>query len=226
MASRIVVITGTDTGVGKTLMTALLLRHLRRAGERALAMKPFCCGGRQDVELLGSLQDNELTQEEINPHYFSEPLAPLVAARKEHRRIRLEPIVKRIREMSRRCDWLLVEGAGGLLTPLGEGFHLGHMIGELRCDAVVVSSNRLGTINHTRLTVGTLEAFTNKGVVTVLMEQPKRDLSAESNLRMLAELLGGSRVFGLEYLGKSALEEGAIKKSALRVKKTLARILA
>src|SRR5581483_3100804 len=86
-AGRILFITGTDTGVGKTLLTAMLLHHLRVAGRRTLAMKPFCSGGRDDVELLHALQDGELTADEINPFYFSEPTAPLVALRRRHRDI-------------------------------------------------------------------------------------------------------------------------------------------
>ena len=80
---RIIFITGTDTGVGKTLLTGLLLHHLRQSGCHALAMKPFCSGSRADAEFLHAVQDGELTLDEINPFFFAEPLAPLVAAREQ-----------------------------------------------------------------------------------------------------------------------------------------------
>src|SRR6185312_6066960 len=82
---KIVFITGTDTGVGKTIFTGLLVRHLREHGVHALAMKPFCSGGRGDVKLLRAMQDAELTENEINPFYFPKPVAPLVDARRSKR---------------------------------------------------------------------------------------------------------------------------------------------
>src|SRR5258705_11852752 len=86
---KIIFVTGTDTGVGKTLLTGLLLHHLRQSGCHAVAMKPFCSGGTADIEFLDAVQEGELDPAEINPFYFSEPIAPVLAARKHHRNIRL-----------------------------------------------------------------------------------------------------------------------------------------
>ena len=97
MPARTIFITGTDTGVGKTLLTALLLTHLRDGGCKARALKPFSSGGREDAELLFKLQDGELTLDEINPFHFSEPLAPLVAARIHRRSISLREVLAHIR---------------------------------------------------------------------------------------------------------------------------------
>ena len=152
-ARRIIFITGTDTGVGKTLLTGLLLHHLRQSGCHALAMKPFCSGGRADAELLRAIQDGELTLDEINPFFFTEPLAPLVAARKHQCSIRIPEVLRRITRVANRCECLLIEGIGGVMVPLGEGFSVLDLIAKLGCEAIVVSRNRLGTINHTLLTV-------------------------------------------------------------------------
>src|SRR5690349_6905609 len=119
---RIIFITGTDTGVGKTLLTALLLVHLRRQGRAALGIKPFCSGTRADVRLLRQAQDLQLTPSQINPFYFPEPLAPLVAARKHRRTIHSDEILAHVAQSARRCQFLLIEGAGGLLVPLAKGF--------------------------------------------------------------------------------------------------------
>src|SRR5579862_6832824 len=107
---KIIFITGTDTGVGKTLLTALMLHHLRQAGVHALAMKPFCSGGRGDVRLLQSLQPGALSDAEMNPFYFAKPVAPLVA-QKGWRAIRLREVIKKIGEVQRQCDCLLIEGS-------------------------------------------------------------------------------------------------------------------
>ena len=77
---KILFITGTDTGAGKTVLTALLLAHLRSQGVNALAMKPVCTGPRSDVRLLQSLQRGELSDDEMNPFWYQTPVAPIVAA--------------------------------------------------------------------------------------------------------------------------------------------------
>src|ERR1041385_8329560 len=146
---RIIFITGTDTGVGKTIFTGLLVHHLRTEGVHALAMKPFCSGSRADVRLLRGMQDEALTEEEINPFYFPEPIAPLVSARKRKRLIPLGEVVQWIKKTAARCECLLVEGSGGLLVPLGEKYLVRDLIKRLNCEVIVVSRNQLGTINHT-----------------------------------------------------------------------------
>jgi dethiobiotin synthetase len=78
---NILFVTGTDTGAGKTVLTALLLDFLRSEGIRVLAMKPFCSGPRGDAVLLHGLQKGCLTLDDVNPFYFDRPLAPAAAGR-------------------------------------------------------------------------------------------------------------------------------------------------
>jgi dethiobiotin synthetase len=223
---RIIFVTGTDTGVGKTLVTALLLQHLRRTGCRALAMKPFCSGGRKDVSLLHAIQEGELTLEEINPFYFSEPVAPLVAARKHHLSISLQEVLRRIASCVHRCQCLLVEGAGGLLVPLGEGYTVADLITRLSCEVIVVSRNRLGTINHTLLTVRALQHARINAIKVVMMSVGSEDESSRSNALILAELLGRVPVLPIGFLGRNPLRPEAVKASQKNVEKILAQILA
>jgi dethiobiotin synthetase len=103
-SARIVFITGSDTGVGKTVLTGLLTGHLRRSGVPVFALKPFCCGGRQDAELLQALQNKELSLDEINPFHFPEPLAPLVAARKHGCTIRPAGVLRHIEQMRQKLS--------------------------------------------------------------------------------------------------------------------------
>jgi dethiobiotin synthetase len=224
-SQRIIFITGTDTGVGKTVLTGLLLHHLRRNGCHALAMKPFCCGGTADTESLRAIQDGELTAEEVTPFYFPEPLAPLVAARQHHRSIRLVEALTRVRHLARRCECLLVEGIGGLLVPLGKGFNVRDVIACLDCEVVVVSVNRLGTLNHTLLTAAALEQVGVKKYKTVLMNLSKLDASARSNGRILAALLAPRPLYMLGHLGPEPLRVGGVKEKCKKNEKTLAAIL-
>jgi dethiobiotin synthetase len=225
-ASRIIFITGTDTGVGKTLLTGLLLYHLRRRGCDALATKPFASGGRADAEFLCSLQRGDLTIDEVNPFHFAQPLAPLVASRKQRRPVRLREVFRHVRRLAARCECLLVEGVGGLLVPLGESYSVLDIMAGLGCEVVLVAPNRLGTINHTLLTVAAMQSAGIKRVRTVLMGAEKSDLSSRSNALMLRELLVPVPLFSIPFLGQDAgcLEAlGGIEK---KFKKSLAEIVA
>jgi dethiobiotin synthetase len=223
---KIIFVTGTDTGVGKTILTGLLVNHLRAAGVHALAMKPFCSGGRADVRLLRGMQDAVLTEEEINPFYFPEPIAPLISARRRKRLISLGEVVQRIKKTAARCECLLVEGSGGLLVPLGEKYLVSDLIKRLDCDVIVVARNQLGTINHTLLTVNALKRFGVKNIVVALVGTSKKDASVEKNLEVLREFLKGTKVLEVRFLGKNANEIGVLKKRVRKMKKTLAGICA
>jgi dethiobiotin synthetase len=238
--AKIIFITGTDTGVGKTVLTALLLRHLRRSGRAAFAMKPFTSGSRADAKLLHALQDRELTLNEINPFYFRQPVAPLVAAHKQRRDITLKDTIANIQSIASHVSTiqnlkskiknplLLVEGAGGLLAPLGKGYSAADLIAALRCSVIVVARNQLGTLNHTLLTVQALTRLKTDSarIKVVLMARNHPDISAKSNVRVLRELLGSLPVISLPFLGKSASSLDTIKKTAKHLSSTCNRILA
>jgi dethiobiotin synthetase len=222
--SRIFFVTGTDTGVGKTLLTALLLQHFRTTGVRALAMKPFCSGGRADVNLLQELQGAAFPADFINPFYFPEPVAPLVAARALRRKIRLRDAVDAIHRVGEHCDCVLVEGSGGVLVPLGENFDVRDLIEALRCETIVVARNKLGTINHTRLTIEALQARGLRRICIALMEQKSPDASARTNETVLRGLLPFFEIVSVRYLGSKTMRIAAVKSNAKKLKKTLARL--
>lgn len=222
---EIIFVSGTDTGVGKTVLTAMLLHHLRQSGVRALAMKPFCSGNRSDAALLTALQDGELLIDEVNPFYFQEPVAPLIAGRQEGKTIDLKQVMAAIRCVQGRCERLLVEGVGGLLSPLGEGYSVADLISELACHVIVVSRNRLGTISHTRLTVAALDNLGLRRIKVVLMGARNPDRSSASNHLMLSELLHPVSIFGLRFLGPGAKSLMRVRGNCKKAKKTLAEIL-
>lgn len=223
--TRIIFITGTDTGVGKTLLTGLLLHHLRESGCHALAMKPFCSGGTSDVDLLGRLQGGELSPRELNPFYFPDPLAPLVAARAQGQRIRLGEVLRLVRVLARRCECLLIEGSGGLLVPLGEGFSALELIASLKCEVIVVARNRLGVINHVRLTLSALRALTRSPSKVVLMGTGHPDPSADTNARALAELVKPATIYALKHLERPTVSATRVGLAARRLRRDLARII-
>jgi dethiobiotin synthetase len=256
---RIIFITGTDTGVGKTLLTGLLLEHLRQSGTRRLALKPYCSGTTADVDLLFALQDGQLSRSTINPFYFREPVAPLVSARLHRRVIRLSQAVSHVRKVAKDLEKrreelvlnpkhddsttpvLLIEGSGGLLVPLGETYTVADLIAKLGCEVIIAARNRLGTINHTLMTVRILQDAGIQELRVVLMNtQPRSsapsrflhhpsrgeptDPSQVSNWALLTELLSPIEVHEIPFLGRNPMVLARVKKNAKKLQKTLAQI--
>src|ERR1700744_826886 len=125
-------ITGTDTGVGKTVFTELFARYLHGQKVNAAALKPLFSGGRDDAEALFAALDGSLTLDEINPWHFRAPIAPSLAAKLEKKSVRLAAVLAHIRATRKKFDVTLVEGAGGLLSPLGEKFDSRDLLVALR----------------------------------------------------------------------------------------------
>lgn len=196
----IIFVTGTDTGVGKTVVTALLLLHLRAQGVRALGMKPFCSGSREDVQMLRAIQGDELPAPLLNPFYFEEPVAPWLAAKNLGRTIRLSQAIRRIHEAKQRCDLLLVEGAGGLLSPLGCRFTALDLITELRSDVIVVAPNRIGCVGQVLLTTQVLKHAGILSARVVLIGQKTPDKSAQFNTATFREWAPGNPAASVPYL--------------------------
>ncbi|MFZ4780386.1 MAG: dethiobiotin synthase [Terrimicrobiaceae bacterium] len=151
-------ITGTDTGGGKTFVTALLARALRRAGLDTIALKPLCSGDRLDVEILRTACGEELEPDEINPLWFQAPVAPLLAARLEHRSVSLPALEAWFGKVSHGRQSVLVEGAGGWLVPVADNLLVADLAVAFGLPVLVVVANRLGCINHTLLTIESIRA--------------------------------------------------------------------
>jgi dethiobiotin synthetase len=171
------------------------------------------------------LQKECLTLEQVNPFYFDKPLAPAAASRKDGPKVPLPVALRHIRLLAARCDLLLVEGAGGLLAPLGEDYTARELIRRLRCPTIVVCLNRLGVINHVTLTAEALQSVGIKEFTVIMMGVRRPDLSARSNPRMIRQKLPKIAVFCLPWLGFGASQAGKVKKNAKYFKKTLAQLL-
>ena len=215
---RIFFITGTDTGVGKTVLTVLLTRHLRAQGLRVRAVKPFCSGGREDVEALFAAQEGQFALDDINPWYFRSPLTPLLAARRERRRVTLAQAVNFLRTATCATDVLLAEGAGGLLSPLGEGFSARELIQTTRATPLFVCPNRLGAINQARLVWAALSPAAAARARLVLVSQSRPDPSPPGNCRLLAKLLGTARLVPLPWLADATdLDPSPLRRELARM---------
>jgi dethiobiotin synthetase len=175
-------ITGTDTGVGKTLVACGIARLLKTWGINVGVMKPIATGDQEDAKLLikaafphpasGHLLprrekghplppwergrgEGELLSL-VNPQFFKTPLAPSVAAEVESREVEMGKIYQAYWHLSKKYGVMVVEGIGGVKVPLGESTYVVDLIEALRLPALVVSRAGLGTLNHTLLTLDAL----------------------------------------------------------------------
>jgi len=214
--SRFIFITGTDTGVGKTVVAAGMIRHLVSSGLRVMACKPVCSGGREDAEALRRALPDSPALPLINPWFYRTPVAPLLAARMEGRRLHLHPVLDHLRALAANVDCVVVEGAGGLLSPLGEGFDNRVLIRALRAVPIVVARNGLGAVNQVLLTVEALPPSRRLEARIILSTPPHPDASSRTNARMLAEMLTSDRIEVLPHLPTAPTDWHSAPKAARR----------
>ena len=188
-------ITGTDTGVGKTYFTCWLVRQWFKLGHNTAALKPISTGDRQDAINLRDALDSRLPLDEINPLHFSEPAAPLFAARVENRSIDFKTLNDKIEALRARFSHLAVEGVGGWRVPLADGYDVRDWARDLGIPIVVVARGTLGTLNHTLLTIDSIRdaGLTCAGVVVNAGPEegssPDFDLTRRRNVALLRDLL-------------------------------------
>lgn len=156
MRSRGLFVTGTDTGVGKTLVAAALLRALAGAGLRAVGMKPVAAGfdgsgANPDVRALEAAGNVDAPLRERNPYAFAEPVAPHLAAEMAGVAIDLPVIAAAAARLAERADVLIVEGAGGALVPLDAQHDMLDIAAALDLPVLLVVGMRLGCLNHALL---------------------------------------------------------------------------
>ena len=193
-------ITGTDTDSGKTFVTALLTRSLRRAGFDTVAMKPVSCGEPGDTMLLGEAGDWTLTPREVTPVSYSAPLAPIEAARLEGRDFQPSDILPTFGRLRRTHASLLIEGIGGWLVPLSGTYTSADLAKELALPVLLVVRNRLGVLNHALLTLESISGhgLTCGGIVLNNHPSDAADPAAEGNRRLLPMLTKVPILFEIE----------------------------
>ena len=180
-----VFVTGTDTGIGKTLVSCALAAWCRRLGLRVGVMKPVATGGDDDARQLLRAARSDQPLSAVNPVKFSEPLAPWVAAHRAGRSLRLDAVIRAFRTVSAGHDVMIVEGVGGLLVPLTRRWTVADLAQRLRLPLLVVARAGLGTINHTMLTCGWArqQGLPVGGVLLNQIQPPSRDPMARLAVR-------------------------------------------
>jgi dethiobiotin synthetase len=183
-------VTGTDTGVGKTHTVVQLLRLLREGGKTCAGFKPICCGDRQDAERLLAASTGELTIDEINPIWLKTPAAPMTAVQIEDVKIDIPSLIPVFHALRTRVDIVMVEGVGGWMVPIRSDYFVSSLATELGLPVLVVAQNRLGCLNHTILTVRSVQAAGLR-CAGVILNSPTGadDTATTTNAEILAKIL-------------------------------------
>lgn len=193
-------VTGTDTGVGKTLISCALLHAFAAQGQRVVGMKPVAAGcddddHNEDAKQLWAACNILASYGQINPYNFYHPIAPHIAARIAGVRIDFARILTAFRELLSQADVVIVEGIGGFKVPLNEKQDSADLAQQLQLPVIMVVGMRLGCLNHALLTADAVAAYGLKlaGWVANVLEADMpalRDNIAALEQRLDAPLLG------------------------------------
>jgi dethiobiotin synthetase len=210
-----VFVTGTDTGVGKSVLAATICAGLAARGERVAALKPAVTGLEDpgewppDHELLAAAASAGQSSDEVAPYRFGPAVSPHYAAELSGASIDADALLGAVRDAGEGSDALVVEGVGGLMVPLTPEYLVRDLAADLALPVVIAARTGLGTINHTLLT---LEAARSSGLRVagvVMTPWPDDPEPIERSNRATVERLGRVRFSGLPSTNPESLAEAA-----------------
>ena len=154
-----VFVTGTDTDVGKTFVTAGLASALRKLGKNVGIMKPFAAGTPEktgyksyDVQILANAAQVNDAEELVNPYFFEMPASPFTATQSLGIEFNIKKVIDSFHQLTSIHDIILVEGIGGAMTPIMKDYFVTNLIKDLNLETILITSSRVGTVNHTVMT--------------------------------------------------------------------------
>ena len=196
-------ITGTDTDVGKTYITAGLAITLRKMSIDVGVMKPFAAGVAQkkgfkseDVEILSNAAQINDSESLVNPQFFPISASPYTAWKKLKIKPKIPLILSSFKKLSKKHDMMLVEGMGGTLTPILKNYYITNLIKDMKIPAVIVTRSKVGTVNHTLMTVMMCQKYKIpiKGIIInnfdkgYPINQLKKDLESLTGIKVLGSI--------------------------------------
>ena len=197
LKNNTIFITATDTGVGKTVTSAVLGILLQAEGHNVGVMKPVQCPG-EDAQFLKKALRLQDDLKEINPFYAPEPLSPHLAFHRAKIKFDKQRVQDYLKRLQARHDIVLVEGAGGLMVPLAKGYYNADLIADLKAQVIIVARLGLGTINHTLLTINEIQkrGLILKGLI-FCQTKPEREGVPQSTNPQEIEKLSAVKVLGI-----------------------------
>ncbi|MGQ9651034.1 MAG: dethiobiotin synthase [Phycisphaerae bacterium] len=219
-------ITGTDTGVGKTVIAGALAMLLREYNRKVAVFKPVATGCRRDLriglvsedaEFLAHCAESDATLETINPMRYGGDVAPMVAAEHTRRPIDWGAIDQSWSRLRASAEWILVEGAGGLLVPIDQQHSMADLAKRFDLPLIIVARPGLGTINHTLLTIEAARTrrLTIAGVVINGYRPDSATLAEEANPEVIARLAGISIPLVVPFDPQTDTRQGLVGEALL-----------
>lgn len=204
-------VTGTDTGVGKTYVTRIILESIRKQGVDAVGYKPIACGDRDDAITLAEASGG-LSIDEINPVFLETPVAPYVAGLLKNETIDPAVLQRGYQQLADSHSGLIVEGVGGWEVPIAPNYRISDFAKSLDLPVLLVAGNRLGALNHILLTVNAIQAKGLKCIGIVLNQlEDEMDTAMVTNKGVLEDLTGvpllDHVIHGQDFLDDEALEK-------------------
>jgi len=204
MVLKSLFITGTDTDVGKTYITAGLAITLRKMSIDVGVMKPFAAGVAQkkgykseDVEILSKSAQTHDPENLVNPQFFPIPASPYTAWKKLKIKPKIPLVLSSFKKLSDMHDMMLVEGVGGILTPILKDYYVTNLIKDMKIPTIIVTRSKVGTVNHTLMTVKMCEKYKIpiKGIIInnfdddgYPINQLKKDLEDLTKVKVLGSI--------------------------------------
>lgn len=200
-------VTGTDTGVGKTLVACALLHALAARGVQAVGMKPVASGAvrgagglvNDDVERLIAAGNVAAPRADVNPYCFEPPIAPHIAASRAGVAISLDRIEESLGRLTERAEAVVVEGVGGFRVPLGPDADTAGLAARLALPVVLVVGMRLGCINHALLTAQAIAGAGLRLAGWVANHVDPEMAAADDNVRALDDRIAAPRIARIPF---------------------------
>ncbi|HWS20222.1 MAG TPA: dethiobiotin synthase [Nitrososphaera sp.] len=199
-------ITGTSTGVGKTAVAAGLAWALRKQDIDVGIMKPFATGSRvfskkyqsQDTAILAKASGVNDPDSSLNPFFYSIAASPLVASELKYGTpVDIKTAARQLKKLGRKHEFLIAEGIGGIMVPLTENESVAGFIKQVDMPILIVTTAKLGTLNHTLLTVMACKKFGLKIAGIILNKMPKKPTIVEKKSAEVIERLTHFKVLAL-----------------------------
>src|SRR4030042_3038001 len=213
-------ITGTDTGVGKTLIAGAIAKSRSQKGKTTGVFKPVAAGSRRqreglvssDAEFLAHCSDSEFALDDINPVNFTMPAAPFACEQIENRKIELEKIVTAYNYICSNTDCIIVEGIGGIRVPITKDVDVLELAKAFELPVVIVARPNLGPINHTLLTIDAVRSVNLPlaGVVISGYDESRTDFAQQSAPAVIAQTGRTQILSGVPFDHETDIEKGII----------------
>jgi dethiobiotin synthetase len=197
-------ITGTDTDVGKTFVTAGIAAALKKIGKDVGIMKPFAAGTPQkteykseDVQLLAKAAQTNDAEDLINPYFFEIYASPFTATKSLGIQFDVKVVLDSFKKLTSLHDIVLVEGIGGAMTPILKNYFVTDLIKEMNLETILITSSRIGTVNHTIMTCKMCQNYGIKirGIIINVLDSNgysldvlKRDLEELTNIPVIGSI--------------------------------------